>query len=255
MAGCFSGLTVVHTASLIAEKNIVNGNHQPTVYVCVPDHTDAQREELKQTLDAMDCKSRHNRCGCLRECFYLKKKTLKQKLSKKMTQILYAHSVSLSSYLFEKSTSEKMLILLKMPLLKIFFLKEVSSTDVKLIPQDFQFLDCGDWRLQRLRIILLTPNCSLSAVSNPVERILQENRGMQQFVHTVSTLIINHQKSLGCKPNPYIRISFHNQAYMLQLHTPCIPVNKRETMPFRNAFYFLRHRPAAALNPGPLSLW
>lgn len=147
-----------------------------------------------------------------------------------------------------------MLKLLKMPFLKIVFLKGVSSTDVKLIPQDFQLLDCGDWRLQRLRIILLTPNCSLSAVSNPVERILQENRGIAICAHSFCTTV-NHKKSLGCKPNPYIHISFHNQAYILQFHTPCILVNKNETMTFRNAFYFLRHRPAAALSPGPLSPW
>ncbi|XP_068570814.1 putative methyltransferase NSUN7 isoform X2 [Cebidichthys violaceus] len=104
MLGCFSGLTVSHTASLIAEKHKANSNVQPTVYVCVSDRTNAQREELQQAVAAM------------------------------------------------------------------------GSKNVKLIPEVFQSLDNRDKRLQKLRVILLTPKCSVSAVSNPVEFILQEKR-------------------------------------------------------------------------------
>lgn len=60
MAGCISGLTVCHTASLIAEKHKANNsNHQPTVYACVSDRTNVQREELQQAVAAMGCKSMH----------------------------------------------------------------------------------------------------------------------------------------------------------------------------------------------------
>lgn len=59
MVGCFSGLTVSHTASLIVEKHKANSNDQPTVHVCVSDRTQAQREELQQAVTAMGCKSRH----------------------------------------------------------------------------------------------------------------------------------------------------------------------------------------------------
>ncbi|XP_073342581.1 putative methyltransferase NSUN7 [Pagrus major] len=104
MVGCFSGLTVSHTASLSAEKLKANGKGEPTVYVCVGDRTNAQREELQRVVIAMGCKN------------------------------------------------------------------------VKLIPEDFQSLDGGDKRLQRVQVILLTPKCSLSAVSNLVEYILQEKR-------------------------------------------------------------------------------
>lgn len=103
MVGCFSGLTVYHTASLIAEKHKANPSNLPTVYVCVSDCMDAQREDLQQAISAMGCKN------------------------------------------------------------------------VKLIPGVFQSLDGGDKRLQKVRVILLTPKCSVSAVSNPVEFILQEN--------------------------------------------------------------------------------
>ncbi len=58
MVGCFSGLTVSHTASLIAEKHKVNCKDQLTVYVCVSDRANAQREELQQAVTAMGCKSR-----------------------------------------------------------------------------------------------------------------------------------------------------------------------------------------------------
>ncbi|XP_035017650.2 putative methyltransferase NSUN7 [Hippoglossus stenolepis] len=105
MAGCFSGLTVSHTASLVAEKHKANNsNNQPTVYVCVSDCTDAQREDLQQIVSAMGCKN------------------------------------------------------------------------VKLIPVVFQSVDGANKLLQKVRIILLTPRCSVSAVNNPIEIILQENR-------------------------------------------------------------------------------
>ncbi|XP_039975110.1 putative methyltransferase NSUN7 [Xiphias gladius] len=103
MVGCFSGLTVSHTASLVAEKHKANSNNKPTVYVCVSGRTDAQREDLQQAVSTMGCQN------------------------------------------------------------------------VKLIPVVFQSLDRGDKRLQHVRVILLTPKCSVSAVSNPVEFILQEN--------------------------------------------------------------------------------
>ncbi|XP_020498254.2 putative methyltransferase NSUN7 [Labrus bergylta] len=106
IVGCFSGLTVSHTASLIARKHKDNCNNQPTVYVCVSDHTNAQREDLQQSVTAMGCKN------------------------------------------------------------------------VKLILEDFHCLGRGDKRLQRVCVILLTPKCSVSAVSNPVEFILQENGDM-----------------------------------------------------------------------------
>lgn len=64
MVGCFSGLTVSHTASLIAEKHQANGSNPPTVYACVSDHTNAQKEELQQTVTATGCKSRHKTCMC-----------------------------------------------------------------------------------------------------------------------------------------------------------------------------------------------
>ena len=53
----------------------------------------------------------------------------------------------------------------------------VCPSDVELIPQDFQTLAGADARLQRVRVILLTPQCSVSAVSNPLDFILRENGG------------------------------------------------------------------------------
>ncbi|KAM8909771.1 putative methyltransferase NSUN7 isoform 2-T3 [Spinachia spinachia] len=102
MLGCFSGLTVSHTASLIADKHKAISKVQPTVFVCVSDRTNAQREELRQVVAAM------------------------------------------------------------------------GSKNVKLIEEVFQSLESTDKRLQKLRVILLIPKCSVSAVSNPVEFILQE---------------------------------------------------------------------------------
>ncbi|KAM7417694.1 hypothetical protein PAMA_017374 [Pampus argenteus] len=103
MVGCFSGLTVSHTASIIAEKHKANSNGRSTVYVCISDRTDAQREELQRVVTLMGCKN------------------------------------------------------------------------VKLISKVFQSLDSGDKQLENVRVILLNPKCSVSAISNPVEFILQEN--------------------------------------------------------------------------------
>ncbi|XP_017282589.1 putative methyltransferase NSUN7 [Kryptolebias marmoratus] len=104
MVGCFSGLTVSHMASLIAEKHkATNNSYAPTVYVCLSGCTDAQREELQHTVATTGC------------------------------------------------------------------------NNVKLIQEVFQSLDGGDKRLQKVRAILLIPRCSMSAVSNPVDFILQEN--------------------------------------------------------------------------------
>lgn len=66
LAGRFSGLTISHTAVLIAKKS--NPYYrQPRVYVCVSDHTDAQRAELQQTVAAMGCKSRRKRRRCVQD--------------------------------------------------------------------------------------------------------------------------------------------------------------------------------------------
>lgn len=67
LVGHFSGLTLSHTAALIAQKDLPHGAQQPTVYACVSDHTEAQRAELQQTMTAMGCKSRHGGCGCLHD--------------------------------------------------------------------------------------------------------------------------------------------------------------------------------------------
>ncbi|XP_077388524.1 putative methyltransferase NSUN7 isoform X2 [Festucalex cinctus] len=52
----------------------------------------------------------------------------------------------------------------------------MGCKNVKLINEVFQSLVSGDKRFAKVRVILLTPNCSLSAVSNPLEFMLQENR-------------------------------------------------------------------------------
>lgn len=62
MVGSFSGLTICHAAALIADKHSggggCSGRNRPTVYVCVGDRTDAQREALQETTAALGCKSR-----------------------------------------------------------------------------------------------------------------------------------------------------------------------------------------------------
>ncbi|TNN70523.1 putative methyltransferase NSUN7 [Liparis tanakae] len=66
-------------------------------------------------------------------------------------------------------------------------------SDVTLIPEDFQSLDSRDKRLQKLRVILLTPKCSVSAVSNPVEFILHE-KGDTELLQDLSQSSIARSK-------------------------------------------------------------
>uniref|UniRef100_A0A667WGJ5 NOL1/NOP2/NSUN 5/7 ferredoxin-like domain-containing protein n=1 Tax=Myripristis murdjan TaxID=586833 RepID=A0A667WGJ5_9TELE len=63
MAGCFSGLTVAHTASLIAGHHEATSKDQSKVYVCVGHCTAAQREELQDAVTDMGCKSRRKVCS------------------------------------------------------------------------------------------------------------------------------------------------------------------------------------------------
>ncbi|XP_057705652.1 putative methyltransferase NSUN7 [Corythoichthys intestinalis] len=53
---------------------------------------------------------------------------------------------------------------------------QMGCKKVKLIYEVFRSLTSGDKRLAKVRLILLTPNCSLSAVSNPLQFLLHENR-------------------------------------------------------------------------------
>lgn len=103
MAGCFSGLTVSHTASLISMKQKRSGKDKSKLFLCVGDRTKAQMQELQQVITTMGCKN------------------------------------------------------------------------VKLLPSNFRSLDRGNKLFRKVCVILLTPKCSLSAISNPVEFILKEN--------------------------------------------------------------------------------
>lgn len=49
--------------------------------------------------------------------------------------------------------------------------------DVKLMSEYFNELSEWDMRIQKVRVIVLLPRCSASALCNPVEFILKENGG------------------------------------------------------------------------------
>ncbi|XP_063045420.1 putative methyltransferase NSUN7 [Engraulis encrasicolus] len=54
-------------------------------------------------------------------------------------------------------------------------LNDLGCKNVKLLPEAFQALDVSESYLQKVQLVLLTPQCSLSAVCNPVHYLLQEN--------------------------------------------------------------------------------
>uniref|UniRef100_A0A4W3IBV7 NOP2/Sun RNA methyltransferase family member 7 n=1 Tax=Callorhinchus milii TaxID=7868 RepID=A0A4W3IBV7_CALMI len=53
--------------------------------------------------------------------------------------------------------------------------EEMGCKNVKLIPQNFTDIEPTDPRLQKVKVILLVPQCSASGVSNPVDFILNEH--------------------------------------------------------------------------------
>ncbi|XP_043089171.1 putative methyltransferase NSUN7 isoform X2 [Puntigrus tetrazona] len=55
-------------------------------------------------------------------------------------------------------------------------LNKLGCKNVKLLPDSLESLDVSDTRLQKISVMFLMPACSLSAVSNPVDYIMQENR-------------------------------------------------------------------------------
>ncbi|XP_066498811.1 putative methyltransferase NSUN7 [Hoplias malabaricus] len=54
-------------------------------------------------------------------------------------------------------------------------LSSMGCSNVKLLSEAFHTLDKSDSQLNKVLLIMLTPQCSLSAVSNPVDYLLKEN--------------------------------------------------------------------------------
>lgn len=61
------------------------------------------------------------------------------------------------------------------------------SIDVKLMSEYFSELNEWDLRIQKVRVIVLLPKCSASALCNPVEFILNENGGRAMHDFTFET--------------------------------------------------------------------
>ncbi|XP_077087018.1 putative methyltransferase NSUN7, partial [Siphateles boraxobius] len=84
-------------------------------------------------------------------------------------------------------------------------LAKMGCKNVKLLPVSLESLDVCDVRLEEVRVALVMPACSLSAVSNPVDYIMQENRDprlMLDLSHgsvspeTLQTLACRQRKDL-----------------------------------------------------------
>uniref|UniRef100_A0A9J8B3G6 SAM-dependent MTase RsmB/NOP-type domain-containing protein n=1 Tax=Cyprinus carpio carpio TaxID=630221 RepID=A0A9J8B3G6_CYPCA len=61
-------------------------------------------------------------------------------------------------------------------------LTKLGCKNVKLLPDSLESLDVSDVRLQKISVVFLMPACSLSAISNPVDYIMQENRDPRLMV-------------------------------------------------------------------------
>nr|XP_055061517.1 putative methyltransferase NSUN7 [Misgurnus anguillicaudatus] len=72
-------------------------------------------------------------------------------------------------------------------------LSSIGCTNVKLMPDDFHELNEWDSRIQKVQVIVLLPQCSASALCNPVEFILNEN-GDRGLLHGLSKGSISDSK-------------------------------------------------------------
>ncbi|XP_067314227.1 putative methyltransferase NSUN7 isoform X2 [Pseudorasbora parva] len=84
-------------------------------------------------------------------------------------------------------------------------LSKLGCKNVKLLCASLESLDVCDVRLQEVRVAVLMPACSLSAVSNPVDYIMQENRDPQLMLdlshgsvspEQLQTLVCRQRKDL-----------------------------------------------------------
>lgn len=50
-------------------------------------------------------------------------------------------------------------------------------TDVRLLPERLAELSEGDSRLQKVRVVLVLPRCTASALSDPIAHIVNEDGG------------------------------------------------------------------------------
>uniref|UniRef100_UPI00398EF601 putative methyltransferase NSUN7 n=1 Tax=Pristiophorus japonicus TaxID=55135 RepID=UPI00398EF601 len=71
--------------------------------------------------------------------------------------------------------------------------EKMGCKNIKLIPQRFMDIEPIDPRLQKVKVILLVPQCSASGVSNPVEFILNE-RGDTTLLQELSQGKVSQQK-------------------------------------------------------------
>ncbi|XP_067892472.1 putative methyltransferase NSUN7 isoform X2 [Heterodontus francisci] len=71
--------------------------------------------------------------------------------------------------------------------------EKIGCKNIKLIPQKFTDIEPIDPRLQKVKVILLVPQCSASGVSNPVEFILNE-RGDTSLLQELSQGKVSAQK-------------------------------------------------------------
>ncbi|XP_043103799.1 putative methyltransferase NSUN7 [Puntigrus tetrazona] len=72
-------------------------------------------------------------------------------------------------------------------------LASTACNNVKLMPECFGELNESDLRFQKVRLIVLLPRCSVSALCNPVEFILDES-GDRGLLHGLSKGIISESK-------------------------------------------------------------
>ncbi|XP_072424080.1 putative methyltransferase NSUN7 isoform X3 [Chiloscyllium punctatum] len=105
-------------------------------------------------------------------------------------------TVAHMSTLISQSTSKVFVCGVKTELqqleLKSLF-EKMGCKNIKLIPQKFTDIEPIDPRLQKVKVILLVPQCSASGVSNPVEFILNE-RGDTTLLQELSQGKVSEEK-------------------------------------------------------------
>ncbi|XP_064198153.1 putative methyltransferase NSUN7 [Anguilla rostrata] len=163
VTGCFSALTVAHTAAAAAASR--SGN----VLVC--EGSGARRKELRAVLSKMAC----SRSTCS-ELVPLMTAAAFQEVPLKHCHCSAASGVC--CYLLNIGATHQSIGGGSQCNCSKFcdLATHDLSADVEIIPSNFMDLDPMGVELEGVSVILMMPQCSLSAVSNPVDFIVRENR-------------------------------------------------------------------------------
>lgn len=104
-------------------------------------------------------------------------------------------------------------------------------TDIKLLSDDFNELNEWDSRIQKVRVIVVLPQCSASALCNPVEFLLNESGGAAANTPNIMKFLIFILKLSPLKVYLHKFVLQTGGWYMVYRKVQSLTVNWRHWLP------------------------